>query len=97
MLNSILSLTKPPEIETSPKIDYERAKPSMVTWRVRKQMLEAEDRERAKLLAERKRHEEKLKESPLTPGEANYVKETIDSIEKLEEELGLETEVKADA
>lgn len=56
MLNTILALSKPAEREqTSPAVDYEKIKPRMTTWNVRKAMLEAEDRKAAQILAEQKK------------------------------------------
>jgi len=55
LLNSILSLTKRPEEQTSAAVSYEHAKPKMMTWNVRRQLLEAEDRQAAKLLAEQQK------------------------------------------
>jgi len=52
MLNTILSFSQPKEAETSAAVDYERIKPKMMTWSIRRQMLEAEDRKAAQLLAE---------------------------------------------
>lgn len=76
MLNSILSFTKPAENQSSSPIDYEKVKPKMMTWNVRRQMLEAEDRKSAQILAEQKRKE---------------------SIEKLEQETGIDEGVKSNA
>jgi hypothetical protein len=59
MLNSILSFTKPAENQSSPPVDYEKLKPKMMTWNVRRQMLEAEDRKAAQILAEQKKQQEK--------------------------------------
>lgn len=56
MLNTILAISKPAiKEETSPAVDYEKIKPKMMTWNVRKQMLEAEDRKAAQILAEQKK------------------------------------------
>ena len=54
LLNSLLSLTKKPEEQTSTAVDYEKVKPKMMTWNVRRQMLEAEDKKAAQILAEQK-------------------------------------------
>lgn len=88
LLNSILESNKKPEAPASPPVNPEILKSTRMTWNVRRQMLEAEDREAAKLLAEQKKHREESK-SPLTPGEKHYVSE---SIEKLEKELGVAQE-----
>lgn len=55
MLDSILSLTKPSEPAPSPQVDYEKLKPKMTTWNVRRQMLEAEDKKQAQVLAEQRK------------------------------------------
>lgn len=52
MLNTILSFSKPAAETTSPAVDYEKIKPRNMTWNVRRQMLEAEDRKAAQLIAE---------------------------------------------
>lgn len=85
MLSTILSLTKPSiEQQTAQDIDYEKVKPKMITWNVRRQMLEAEDRKAAQLLADQKRRNE----------EAKKINEDIG---KLEKEVGIEEGVKSDA
>jgi hypothetical protein len=59
MLESILSLTaKPAENQSSPPVDYEKLKPKMMTWNVRRQMLEAEDRKAAQVLAEQRKNKD---------------------------------------
>lgn len=56
MLNTILSLSKPAVVEeTSPAVNYEKVKPRINTWNVRKHMLEAEDRRAAQILAEQRK------------------------------------------
>ena len=55
LLNMLLSSTKSSQ-PVSPEIDYEKVKPKMMTWNIRRQMLEAEDRKAAQLLADQKRH-----------------------------------------
>jgi uncharacterized Zn finger protein (UPF0148 family) len=53
MLSSILSFTKPAEVNHAPsQVDPKELKPRMMTWNVRKQMLEAEDRKAAQLIAD---------------------------------------------
>jgi hypothetical protein len=68
LLNTILSSVTPIR-EPVTAINYEKLSPKATTWNVRKQMLEAEDRKAAQILAEQKKHAE--------------------SIEKLEEEVGV--------
>ncbi len=55
MLQTILSFSKPQVELPTPEVDYEKVKPKMMTWNVRRQMLEAEDRKAAQLLAEQRK------------------------------------------
>lgn len=55
LLNMLLSSAKSSQPLPEP-IDYEKVKPKLMTWNVRKQMLEAEDRAQAKILAEQRLH-----------------------------------------
>lgn len=55
LLSVILESTKQAQAEASPQIDYEKVKPKLMTWNVRRQMLEAEDRKAAQILAEQKK------------------------------------------
>jgi hypothetical protein len=75
LLDSILSLTRPSEQAPAAPVDYDKLKPRTTTWNVRRQMLEAEDRKQAQVLAEQRRQSE---------------------IERLEKELKITEEVKAD-
>lgn len=61
LLNSIISSTKQHEIE-SPQLDYEKLKPKMMTWNIRRQMLEAEDKKAAQIIAEQKKHAAAIKD-----------------------------------
>ena len=73
LLNYLIALAKSPEnLPVPAAIDYEKVKPKMMTWNVRRQMLEEEDRKSAQILAEQKKRQE--------------------SIDKLEEEVGIEKE-----
>lgn len=86
MLQSILSLTKPADIEvrsTPTQAELDRVKPKMMTWNVRKQMLEAEDRKLAAVMAEQNKKAEEEKRAS--------------AISKLESEVGLEDEVSSNA
>lgn len=80
ILKQLLEINKPqviihePEPE-APKIDVSKIQ---VPWRVRQQMLEAEDRKSAELL--RKKAEEIRQQQLTTP---------TPSVEKLEQELGV--------
>lgn len=58
MLDSILSQARAGDTEAEMKpVNYEELKPKIMTWNVRKNMLEAEDRKTAQILAERKKNE----------------------------------------
>ena len=54
LLESILSFTKPAAIETV-HITPEDVKPKMMTWNIRKRMLEEEDRRTAALMKDKER------------------------------------------
>jgi arginyl-tRNA--protein-N-Asp/Glu arginylyltransferase len=55
LLESILS--KPESTQpVDASIEFEKMKPKMMTWDVRRKMLEAEDRKAAQILAEQKKH-----------------------------------------
>lgn len=59
MLESILSFTRPQETQVSgTPVNYEELKPKMMTWNVRRQMLEAEDKKKAQILAQQRRDTE---------------------------------------
>lgn len=78
MLASILSFAKKEQPEaTATPVDYEKFKPRMMTWNVRKQMLEAEDRAAAALLRKQQ-------------AENPQVEKVKQDIEELEKELGVE-------
>ena len=49
LLEKVLHKDETPQVELKP---HEVVKPRMIPWNVRRQMLEAEDRERAKLMRE---------------------------------------------
>ncbi len=51
LLDSIVNSLRPRE-ETAKEINYEAVRPKMTAWKVQRQMLEAEDRERARILRE---------------------------------------------
>lgn len=74
LLQSLLESQKPAPAEVKNQVDYEPLKPRSVPWTVRKQLLEAEDRERARLLGQNKNRVE--------------VKEDKE-IEELERQLGI--------
>jgi uncharacterized Zn finger protein (UPF0148 family) len=54
LLNTILSSVTPTR-EPVTALNYEKLAPKATTWNVRRQMLEAEDRERAKILSQQKK------------------------------------------
>lgn len=62
LLNTILSFTRKPEESPSVIVRPENVKPGMMTWRVRKQMLEAEDKKAAELLAEQRKRKDVVNE-----------------------------------
>ena len=75
LLQSVLELAKPAQIEErQPHVDYEAIKPKSVPWLVKRQMLEEEDRAKAKVISENKKRQQEAKDN---------------SIEKLETELGV--------
>jgi hypothetical protein len=76
LLQQLLERDKPePPVET--KEELQPIRPQFVPWRVRQQMLEAEDRKQAQLLAEKKKEMESARKS---------------SIDDLEKELDIPNE-----
>lgn len=55
LLATILESTRPAHEQPLSPVDYEKLKPKLMTWNVRRQMLEAEDRAAAKILADQKK------------------------------------------
>ena len=55
LLNLIMSSAKS-SAPLSPPVEYEKLAPKAMTWNVRRQLLEQEDRAQAKILAEQKAH-----------------------------------------
>jgi hypothetical protein len=90
MLDALLEKPKPVE-QYKPPVDLRQVQAKNMTWSVRKQMLEAEDREAAALLrkkaAEEKSFANMKSPNPVTPSEMNNLAQ---SIEELEKELGVE-------
>lgn len=80
MLDSILNNNKP-VISEKPAVNYEELKPMSVPWAVRKQMLEADDRERARLM--------KQASSNLRVNIRSDIVESDKEIEDLEKQLGI--------
>jgi hypothetical protein len=63
MLDTILSFSKPKVEETTPDLSASTpVRPKVVTWSVKRQILEEEDRAKAKILRDRKSTEELEKE-----------------------------------
>ena len=55
IMSSASSKSSPPQPNP---IDYEKLAPKAMTWNVRRQLLEQEDRAQAKILAEQRKHTE---------------------------------------
>lgn len=72
LLEKILHKDEPVHVE---QIEMEPIKPKLVPWHVKRQLLEAEDRERAKILKEKAEEIKSIKKK---------------STEELEKELGIE-------
>jgi hypothetical protein len=60
LLESILAFTKPAAEQQSPQVDPKHVAPKMMTWNVRRQMLEAEDRKQAAVIAEQRKRDEAI-------------------------------------
>jgi hypothetical protein len=76
LLKALLENDKPADNQSSPPVNYEPIRsPKSVTWAIRKQMLEAEDKEKAKLMSMQNNKVSGIPESK--------------EIEQLEKELGL--------
>lgn len=73
LLEKILHKDEP--LNLIPKEELESIKPKLVPWHVKRQLLEAEDRERAKILKEKAEEIKSIKKK---------------STEELEKELGIE-------
>lgn len=56
LVQQIIEITKP-QVETvlAPKLSAEESKPQIVSWRVKRDLLESEDRAKAKIISDRKR------------------------------------------
>jgi len=103
LLESILSLTRPAEIQPpSTQVNPKDAVPKMMTWNVRRQMLEAEDRRTAQILSDQRKTDEDAKKAASKPEVQNVtssanIDDRTQSIEQLEKELGISEEVKESA
>ena len=60
MLDTILSFTKPPEVRLPEAREIAPIMPKAVPWAVRRQMLEQEDRERARIMRQKQEEIEEL-------------------------------------
>lgn len=98
MLDALIKPAQPAVVEAPAA--PQQVKPHSVPWSVRRQMLEAEDRVKARALNEQRRHEESLVKEVVakdTPrGESGGLSVVIpdvsteESIKALEDELGIE-------
>ena len=61
LLDSILSFTKP-TVQSVTQIRPEDVQPKIMTWNVRKQMLEAEDRKTASLMKDKEKIQRQIDE-----------------------------------
>lgn len=86
LLNAIISLSDPKqEVVTASTTNFEPIRSSFTPMRVRREMMETADKEKAKIIAEQKKNEEEAKK---------YAKV---STEQLEKEVGIFEEIKEDA
>jgi len=106
MLESILAMSKPTEVQSAPPQINLKEAPKPISWNVRKQMLEAEDRKQAIVLAEQKKFAEDARRaaqmpstSPLTDTKREPtidnnkpIEDRAQSIEQLERELNIDSE-----
>jgi hypothetical protein len=91
LLARILELTAKPAAEPAPRIIApELLKPRAMPWRVKQQMLEEEDRNEARIIAEQRELRAKALAETIKQNEANKQQ----SIERLEQEVGLVGEAK---
>jgi hypothetical protein len=101
LLELIVSLTKPAEIQApSPQIGEKESVTKLMSWRVQRQMLEAEDRKKAQILAEFKKSSVDAQKAAQVANpisvhlpvniESKSLDDRTQSIEQLEKELGIE-------
>jgi hypothetical protein len=83
LLEAVLNSTKPNDLSERNEREYEPLKPKSIPWAIRKQMLEAEDREKAKLMSKQ------------TTNEVHIDNDLTNEIAKMEAELGV-TELTAE-
>lgn len=87
LLQKFLEKDKPESV-TPAKEDLQPIRPQFTPWRVRQQMLEAEDRKQAQLLKEKQREMAEAK----SPHVANREAARVENINELEKELGIPDE-----
>lgn len=74
LIRTLAEINKPEPSVQPPEISPEQLRPKMLNWRVKQQMLQEEDRAKARVIAENKKRQEEAKSN---------------SIEQLESELGV--------
>lgn len=99
MLETILSLAKPAEVQPpTQRVNPERASSAALPWNARRQLLEAEDRVKAQIIAKQKKDEAEAKKTAEVTKitSTNPIQVNIDdraqSIEDLEKELDINQE-----
>ena len=60
LLEIILERNKVSENDNPPAFNYEQVKPKAIPWSVRRQLLEAEDREKARILNSQNREQQEI-------------------------------------
>lgn len=98
MLESILALTKPVEVQPpTQRVSPERAASAALPWNARRQLLEAEDRVKAQIIAKQKKDEAEAKKAvgPVSITHSDKpvnIDDRAQSIEQLEKELNINQE-----
>lgn len=92
MLDALLEKNKPAEAAPMKTVNLEEVKSRQMTWNVRRQMLEAEDRKRAELL--RKSTPQAAPVAQQASQSESPVQSIDESIKELERELGVEEDAK---
>jgi len=96
LLDTIMTLTRPAEVQAPSPQPKMASASSRMLWGVRKQMLEAEDRKKAELLAEQRKTKQTVAQTTSTviPTSAED-EDRARSINNLEKELGIEEKTSA--
>jgi len=96
LLDTIMTLTRPAETQPAPPQVKMENTSSRMLWGVRKQMLEAEDRKKAELLAKQRKTKQTVAQTTSTviPTSAED-EDRARSINNLEKELGIEEKTSA--